>query len=74
MVFQAGIRNLALYFAASFREAPSSLGDVLRWLMFAWVPLTDWISDALAQEYTNLQSLVKRLDHRGIAPDVARVH
>ena len=31
------------------------------------VPLIDWISDTLSQGYTNLQSLVKCLDHRGIA-------
>ena len=28
-----------------------------------------WISDTLSQGYTNLQSLVKCLDHRGIASD-----
>ena len=28
------------------------------------VPLIDWISDTLFQGYTNLQSLVKCLDHR----------
>jgi hypothetical protein len=28
------------------------------------VPLIDWISDTLSQGYTNLQSLVKCLDHR----------
>ena len=33
------------------------------------VPLIDWISDTLSQGYTNLQSLVKCLDHRGIASD-----
>ncbi len=33
------------------------------------VSLIDWISDTLSQGYTNLQSLVKCLDHRGIASD-----
>ena len=31
--------------------------------------LVDWISDALSQGYTNLQSLVKCLDHRNIVSD-----
>ena len=30
------------------------------------VPLIGWISDTLSQGYTDLQSLVKCLDHRGI--------
>ena len=29
----------------------------------------DWISDTLFQGYTDLQSLIKSLDHRGIASD-----
>jgi len=33
------------------------------------VPLIDWISDTLSQGYTNLQSLVKCLDHRNIVSD-----
>ena len=33
------------------------------------VPLIEWISDTLSQGYTNLQSLVKCLDHRVIASD-----
>ena len=33
------------------------------------ISLIDWISDTLHQGYTNLQSLVQRLDHRGIASD-----
>ena len=33
------------------------------------VSLIDWISDALSQGYTNLQSLVKCLDHRNIVSD-----
>jgi len=35
--------------------------------------LIDWISDTLSQGYTNLQSLVKCLDHRGIASDTVRI-
>ena len=31
--------------------------------------LIDWISDALSQGYTNLQSLVKCLDHKNIVSD-----
>ncbi len=31
--------------------------------------MIDWISDTIYQGYTNLQSLVKCLDHRGIASD-----
>ncbi len=34
-----------------------------------WLSLVDWISDTLSQGYTNLQSLVKCLDHRGVPPD-----
>ena len=30
------------------------------------VPLTDWISDTRSQGYTDLQSLAKCLDHRGV--------
>ena len=33
------------------------------------VPLIDWISDTLSQGYTDLQSLVKCLDHRDIVSD-----
>ena len=36
-----------------------------------WVPLIDWISDTLSQEYTNLQSLLKCLDHTNIVSDTA---
>jgi len=36
---------------------------------FFSVPLIDWISDTLSQGYTNLQSLVKCLDHRNIVSD-----
>ena len=32
-------------------------------------PLIDWISDTLSQEYTNLQSLLKCLDHTNIVSD-----
>ena len=32
----------------------------------------DWISDTFSQRYTNLQSLVKCLDHRGIASNVLK--
>ena len=32
-----------------------------------YASLIDWISDTLSQGYTHLQSLVKCLDHRGIA-------
>jgi len=35
------------------------------------IPLIDWTSDTRSQGYTNLQSLVKRLDHRDIASDTA---
>ncbi len=31
------------------------------------ISLIDWISDAFSQGYTNLQSLNKCLDHRGVA-------
>jgi len=31
--------------------------------------LIDWISDTLSQGYTDLQSLVKCLDHRDIVSD-----
>ena len=31
--------------------------------------LLDWISDILSQGYTDLQSLVKCLDRRGVASD-----
>ena len=34
------------------------------------LPLIDWISDTLSQGYTNLQSLVKCLDHRNIVSDI----
>jgi len=37
------------------------------------VPLIDWISDTLSQGYTNLQSLVKCLDHRNIVSG-SRLH
>ena len=33
--------------------------------------LTDSISNVLSQGYTNLQSLAKCLDHRGVASDTA---
>jgi len=33
------------------------------------ISLIDWISDILSQGYTNLQSLVKCLDHRNIVSD-----
>jgi hypothetical protein len=34
-------------------------------------PLIDWISDTRSQGYTDLQSLVKCLDHRDIVSDTA---
>ncbi len=35
----------------------------------ARLSLIDWISDTLSQGYTDLQSLVKCLDHRDIVSD-----
>ena len=32
-----------------------------------WLSLIDWNSDTLSRGYSNLQSLVKCLDHRGVA-------
>jgi len=35
------------------------------------ISLIDWISDTQSQGYTDLQSLVKCLDHRDIVSDTA---
>jgi len=37
------------------------------WHTYTAVPLVDWISDTRSQGCTDLQSLVKCLDHRGVA-------
>jgi hypothetical protein len=37
--------------------------------MLGMASLIDWISDTRSQGYTNLQSLVRCLDHRDIASD-----
>ena len=43
--------------------------------VFAFVAgfLIDWISDTLSKGYTDLQTLVKCLDHRGFASDTVCV-
>ena len=41
----------------------SVMQTLLAWHGKKHISLIDWISDALAQGYTNLQSLVKCLDH-----------
>ena len=49
----------------------TSLSSLIPRTAMEAISLIDWISDTLSQGYTNLQSLVECLDHRGIASDTA---
>ncbi len=50
---------------------PNKLMNVPIGCVKSLVPLIDWISNTRSQGYTDLQSLVKCLDHRDIVSDTA---
>ena len=60
---------MGLMWVCVHAHRPDNTALYALWTSNSEPSMIDWISDTLSQGHTNLQSLVKFLDHRGIASD-----